>query len=185
MKKWREIPVRLFDVIKFLAKQNLAFHAHIEDNTSSNRGNSLALVHLLAKYDPVLRKHLVKIKISQKDSVNYLSTITRNKFIAIVGNLLRQQIISRVQKVEYSSIIFDSTPQDLTNQVARYVKIEKQNVEVVESFIDFIETKSKTTEDISDMILKKLEDDGLHMMNCRGRAYDTTALMTGKHTGVQ
>ncbi|GFW56400.1 hypothetical protein TNCV_2089071 [Trichonephila clavipes] len=36
--------------------------------------------------------------------------------------------------------------------LARYVMIENQGVRVEESFIDFIETKNKTAEGISDMI---------------------------------
>lgn len=40
-KKWQEILTRMFDIIKFLAKQNLAFRGHTEDDTSINRGNFL------------------------------------------------------------------------------------------------------------------------------------------------
>ncbi|GFS59101.1 hypothetical protein TNCV_69861 [Trichonephila clavipes] len=63
--------------------------------------------------------------------------------------------------------------------------IENQKVRVEESFIDFIETKNKTTEGISDMIESKLKADGLDIMNCRGQAYDNAATMAGCHTGVQ
>lgn len=86
-------------------------------------------------------------------------------------------------------MVFDSTPaispKDQTSQVLRYVVIENQEVRVEESFIDFIETKSKTAGGISDMIVSKLKADGLDIMNCRKQAYDDAATMAGRHTGVQ
>ncbi|GFY36516.1 hypothetical protein TNCV_27221 [Trichonephila clavipes] len=69
--------------------------------------------------------------------------------------------------------------------LARYVRIGKQEVRVEELFIDFIKTKNKTAEGISDMIVSKLKADGLDIMNCKGQAYDNTATMAGCHTGVQ
>ncbi|GFY78765.1 hypothetical protein TNIN_293471 [Trichonephila inaurata madagascariensis] len=63
--------------------------------------------------------------------------------------------------------------------------IEKQKVRVEESFIDFIETKNKTAEVISDMKVSKLKADGLDIMNSRGQAYDNTATIAACHTGAQ
>ncbi|KAH9638834.1 hypothetical protein HF086_012787 [Spodoptera exigua] len=179
----------MFDIIKFLAKQNLALRGHIENDTSTNRGNFLELVHLIAKYDPVLREHLVRSKMCGKISIPYMSPQIQNEFIAILGNNVRQHIIGQIKKAKYYSIIFDSTPdlshKDQTSQVLRYVVIENEEVNVVESFIDFIETKDKTAEGISNMILNKLQTDDLDISNCRGQAYDNAAVMAGKHSGVQ
>lgn len=188
-KKWHEILTRMFDIIQFLAKQNLALRGHREDDTSTNIGNFLELVHLLAKYDPVLREHLVRIKMGQNMSLTYMSPEIQNELIEILGKKLRQVILARVQKAKYYCMTFDSTPgishKDQTSQVLRYVMIENQEVRVEESFIDFIETRSKTKEGISDMIVSKLKADGLDIINCRGQAYDNAATMAGCHTGVQ
>ncbi|GFU46610.1 hypothetical protein TNCV_1546291 [Trichonephila clavipes] len=46
----------------------------------------------------------------------------------------------------------DTSHKDQTSQVVRYVMIENQEVRVEEYFIDFIETKNKTAEGISNMI---------------------------------
>lgn len=55
----------------------------------------------------------------------------------------------------------------------------------MESFIDFIETKGETAEEITQLILNKIESDGLDIQNCRGQSYDNAAVMAGRHTGVQ
>ena len=61
--KWRDILHRLLDIILFLAHQNLAFRRHYEESSSLNRGNSLKLVELLSRYDPILKEHMHKIDI--------------------------------------------------------------------------------------------------------------------------
>ncbi|GFV86578.1 probable ATP-dependent RNA helicase DDX20 [Trichonephila clavipes] len=138
----------------FLAKQNLALCGHREDDPSTNRGNFLELVHLLAKYDPVLREHLVRIKMGQNSSLTYMSPQIQNEFIEILGNKVCQVIVAHVQKAKYYSMIFDSISytsyEDQTSRIERCVMIENQEVRVEESFIDFIEKKNKTAEGISD-----------------------------------
>ena len=68
IKKWKKILTRILDIIRFLAKQNLAFRGHRESvhqeniDLMENRGHFLELVDLLAKYGPVFREHVVKIK---------------------------------------------------------------------------------------------------------------------------
>ena len=86
-------------------------------------------------------------------------------------------------------MIIDSTPDlshiDQTSEVLRYVLIEGSSVNVVESFVDFKEMKVKMAEYISDMILEKVNEQGIDIANCRGQAYDNASTMSGKHNGVQ
>lgn len=196
IKKWKEILTRILDIIRLLAKQNLAFRGHRESvhqeddiNSMGNRGNFLELVDLLAKYDPVLREHVVKIRMGNKYSISYLSPKIQNEFIELLGGAVRKKILDQIKQAKYFCMIFDSTPdishKDQTCQIIRYVVIDRSEVKVVESFIDFVETKGKTAEEITNMILMKLENDGLDIKNCRGQAYDNAAVMAGKHSGVQ
>jgi len=56
---------------------------------------------------------------------------------------------------------FDSNPdvshKDHTSQILHYVMIDVDKVKVVESFVNFIATKGKSAENISTIILEKLE----------------------------
>jgi len=58
---------------------------------------------------------------------------------------------------------FNSTPdvshKDQTRQILHYVMIDEDKVKVVKSFVNFIETNGKGAENISIMILEKLEKD--------------------------
>ena len=193
-KKWREILARLLDVVRFLAKQNLALRGHREDihndeGGQENRGNFLELVHLLAKYDPVLREHLVTVKLGKKIATSYLSPEVQNEFVSILAEQVRKKIIDQVKESKYFCIIFDSTPdvshKDQMSEVLRYVKMDENEVKVEESFLRFIETKGKSAEEISGLILRELENDGIQIGDCRGQVFDNAAVMAGHRSGVQ
>ena len=69
-------------------------------------------------------------------------------------------------------MLFDSTPDishtDQMTQIIRYVVIQEGTVQILESFIDLIPLKGKTSEDITKMILQELDNDGLNINDCRG-----------------
>ena len=180
-KKWRQILYRLLDIIKFLAKQNLAFRGHretLEESAEINSGNFLELVKLLSKYDPVLREHVLRVTLGKPHSLSYLTPQIQNEFVNCLGDLVRTKIIEQVKNSKYYCIIFDSTPdishKDQLSQVIRYVKMDDNDVKVEESFLRFIEMKGKTAEQITEQILKQLEEDGLQI-----------AVMAGHRSGVQ
>ena len=111
LKKWKKIILtRILDIIRFLVKQNLAFRGHRESvhqeniDLMENRGNFLELVDLLAKYDPVLREHVVKIKMGNKYSISYLSPKIQNEFIELLGGAVRKTIMDNIKQAKYFCI---------------------------------------------------------------------------------
>lgn len=191
-KKWRNILHRLFDVTLFLAQQNLAFRGHREDVSSENRGNFLELVKLLAKYDPVLREHCLKLEETaggSKRVPSYLSKGIQNEFIFCLGEHVKKKIIADIKKAKYYGIILDSTPDesrtDQMSKIIRYVHVEDDNVEVRESFLGFFLMSGKSADDMSKDIQQELEKDGLDIKLCRAQGYDNAASMSGVHGGVQ
>ena len=109
--KWQDILHRLLDITLFLAKQNLAFRGHREDEMSLNRGNFLETVYLVSKYDSVLNEHLVELeKRAGKLSASYLSPKTQNEFISVLANHVKQKLITEIKSAKYYEIMFDSTP---------------------------------------------------------------------------
>lgn len=87
---------------KISCQTKLPLHGQIENDTSINRGNCLELVHLIAKYDPVLREYLVRSKMCVKISI-------QNELIAILGNNLRHHIITQIKKPSIIRLYFEST----------------------------------------------------------------------------
>lgn len=188
-KKWYDMLLRLFDITLFLAKQNLAFRGHREQENASNKGNFLELVELLSRYDPILKEHLTKLKHCSSWQVSYLSPEIQNEFIDILGNHVKGKILSDIRSSKYFGIMFDSTPDashdDQMSEVIRYVMIKDGIVEVKESFVGFFTLTGKKADDLSKDILRQLENDGLDFMKCRSQGYDNAATMSGPRGGVQ
>lgn len=71
------------------------------------------------------------------------------------------------------------------SQIIRYVEIINGKSFIRESFIDFIITKEKTGQGLTNEIINKLKSDGLKIQDCRGQGFDNGANMAGRYNGVQ
>ena len=74
----------------------------------SNNENFLGLIELLSHWDPILKKHMLKVEESQKKGerlqVHYLSNESQNKFIAECFDLVKQHILEERQSAKYYSM---------------------------------------------------------------------------------
>ena len=125
--KWKGILESVVDVILFLSKQNLPFRGHREAFESSNQGNFLETVKLLAKYSPVFSRHLSDIRISKKMTTIYLSPTIQNELVLLLSNKVKNIILQDVREAKYFAIMCDSTPDtshtDQMTLIATYVTI--------------------------------------------------------------
>ena len=129
-KKWRNILHKLLDITLFLAKQNLTFHGHKENEFSLNRENFLKIVEMFSKRDPLLKEHLTRLKrnaCTVKASVSYLLSETQNEFINVLANHEEKILVMDIKAAKHFGIMFDSASDishtDQMYEVIRYVKI--------------------------------------------------------------
>lgn len=57
--------------------------------------------------------------------------------------------------------------------------------EIQEYFLDFISVQSTTGLNLSNILIDKLNEYGIDIMNCRGQAYENGSNMVSKYKGVQ
>lgn len=172
----------------FLARQNIAFtgtSSNIHDESGKN-GNFQQLVHTVAEFDLVLKEHL-----ERNQKFHYMSPQTQNELIDIIGKKIQTEILNRIKKSKYFSIILDSTP-DITrleqmSLVVRYVHSNEstQRYEVNESFIKFLNIVDKTGMGIAEAAIAELISFNLDLDDLRGQGYDNGASMKGRNIGVQ
>lgn len=183
--RWRHILRAILDSIMFCAKNNLALRGSDTKIDSKGTGVFLDLIKLLGKYDKTLEDFIEGHK---KGSVNYLSPEIQNEFIGLLGQTVRNEILSRIRKSKYYSLLFDCTPDVSHNEqmteIIRYVQIDDGKVSIQESFIDFICTEEKTGEGLSSDINKKLEKDKLDIQ-MQGAKDMITDLICREYKGVQ
>ena len=59
---WEKVLVRIITIIKYISKNNLAFHGTNEKIYQKGNGNFLSLIELLVEFDPVMQEHVKCIK---------------------------------------------------------------------------------------------------------------------------
>uniref|UniRef100_H3ACY8 HAT C-terminal dimerisation domain-containing protein n=1 Tax=Latimeria chalumnae TaxID=7897 RepID=H3ACY8_LATCH len=146
--KWRTILKIILDAVIFCAKNNLALRGSSDIIGQSNSGAFLNLLEMISHYNPELAVHISNHK---KGRVSYFSPAIQNEFINLLGNTVRQELISRIKETKYYSIIFDCTLDTAHNEIIRCVRIVDGQCSVEESFIDFINTTEKTGSGLASM----------------------------------
>ena len=150
----------------------------------------LNVVEVISHYHTIIADHIKHVKENKGvPKVTYLSPETQNEVIEILRSKVKTEILTRIKRAKYYSIMFDATPdtshKEQVTQLIRYVQIVDGKCEIAESFIDFVETEEKTGAGLAGEIMQKLEQDGLPLAECRGQCYDNGANMAGVYKGVQ
>ncbi|XP_065658447.1 uncharacterized protein LOC136082958 [Hydra vulgaris] len=144
MKKWRDILKVIVDAILFCAKNNLALRGSTEVIGEQNNGIFLNLIELISHYYPLVAEHVASIK-AKKTTTSYFSPRIQNELIELLGQKVRNEILSNAREAKYYSVLFDCTPdashKEQMTQIIRYVHITEETCTIEESFVDFIESK--------------------------------------------
>lgn len=94
----------LVDIALYLVQQDGAFKGHDESSTSSNKGNFLELVQLIAKYDSTIKTHLDDFNVIQsqqkKTQTSLLSHMTQNDIINALATYVRRAILKEMGGVK-------------------------------------------------------------------------------------
>jgi len=205
LKQVKENRSRLKPIIEsfiFLGRQNIALRGHrddgsindLSDNPLENEGNFRELLKFkILSGDIALENHLK----NAEATATYISKTTQNTLISIIGNIILKNILNKINKAKYFSVIFDeTTDKSKTSQlviVLRYVYDKTIN----EDFIRFIDchkdnydqssvnTEPKMTgEIIGKTVINILEHLALPMNNCVGITTDGCSVMQSEKCGA-
>lgn len=169
----------IFRAICFLGRQGLALRGHDESETSANRGNLVELMEEMSKGDEKLKAKL------QRRYGHYCSHQYQNDAVTLIGNALRQDIISEVKSANYFAILVDET-KDVSRKeqlaiLLRYIS----NGKVVERPIGCYHMHKLDAESLSTSICETIEKLGVDSMLCIAQCYDGASVMSGEFNGVQ
>ena len=101
----RHIVGVIFDIVRHLAKQNVAFRGHDETSSSKNKGNFFWEIYFLFKYHQPLKDWIDK----HPQNVSYLSHVSQNEMLVICSSPTANAICNEVHTAKYFSIECDVT----------------------------------------------------------------------------
>ncbi|XP_065675871.1 uncharacterized protein LOC136092079 [Hydra vulgaris] len=107
-KHWWHVLERLFSIIRFHGSQNVALRGTSDKLYDDNNGCFLKIMELLAKFDPVMKEHIRRIK-SKEIYSQYLGKNVQNKIIQILSEAVKEKIVVDLKASKYYSIIVDCT----------------------------------------------------------------------------
>jgi len=78
---WKNVLLRVVEVVKFLSSRGLPFHGENEILGSTNNGNFLGCIEFLCKFYPFIAGHVARFGNKGKGVPSYLSSTTVDEFL--------------------------------------------------------------------------------------------------------
>ncbi|XP_015377845.1 PREDICTED: uncharacterized protein LOC107172083 [Diuraphis noxia] len=117
----------------------------------------------------------------------YTSPLIQNEIINIFGELIQSEIIKKISKSNYFSVLaVETTDIAQIEQFSICIRyFEEELVVLREDFLTFVPVHDVTGLGLATVLLNTLKELGLDLDKLRGQGYDGAATMSGNFRGVQ
>ena len=169
-------------VVVLCARQGIALRGHDESSTSSNKGNFIEIVELLASVMPELERKFRSLP----NNAKYTSKVVQNDLLKAAADVVLKTITDEVKDSEGYAVIADEA-RDISKveQLALCLRYVNKKLEIKEHFVGFSELSDIDAKALAEKIAERLQVLGLDVQLCVAQCYDGASVMSGQVAGVQ
>lgn len=115
----------------------------------------------------------------------YTSPTIQNELISIIGEQLRESIVSEIPAPYFSLLANEVTDVANTEQLSLVIRFVDSDENIHEDFLGFNSLQRITEEAIAQSILHTLPQWNLDIKNCQGQGYNGASNMASSRRGTQ
>lgn len=165
------------------ARQDIGLRGHREHEGSSNKGNFLEILDLVASENSFLKKRMQ----DAPQNAKYVSKSTQNELLHAAAKVIIEGITDEIKRAHFFSLIADETRDvsrvEQLSLCFRYVHPEDHTVK--ERFLGFTDCSQLDAVALATQIIGEVVQLGLNIKDCVAQCYDGAAVMSGHLSGVQ
>lgn len=167
------------EVLLLCAQQDIGLRGHRESQSSSNKGNFLEILHLVAQHDATVKDRLL---CGPRNAV-YTSPDIQNLLVNVMAGMVRENICNAIREAGVFSLLANKT-RDVSKQgqlavVLRYVD------DTAVRFLTYKPATNLTAESLAAYLIETLSEYKLNSENIVSQGYDGASVMSGRWSRVQ
>ncbi|CAI0435348.1 unnamed protein product [Linum tenue] len=169
-------------IARLLALQGVAFRGHDETEESSNRGNFIEFLQLLADHN----EEIGRVALDKAPPyAKYISHEIQKQILHVLAKKVRNHIFEEVGNYKYSIIVDEASDESSHEQMAIVLRFVDANGLIQERFFDIVHVENTTSKTLYTAIRSILSFYKFPIQNLRGQGYDGASNMRGEWNGLQ
>ncbi|KAL5701486.1 hypothetical protein ACHQM5_026814 [Ranunculus cassubicifolius] len=153
------------DVVRWLTFQGCAFRGRDEGIDSSNRGNVIEMIKLLASYNNEVAATVLE---NAPHNATYSSPMSQKELLHVLADKTQEYIRQEISDGKFCILVDESRDESKREQMVIVLRFVDKDGFVQERFFDIV-----------------LSRHNLSVQNIRGQGYDGASNMRGQWSGLQ
>ncbi|XP_073059694.1 uncharacterized protein [Primulina eburnea] len=166
---------------RLLALQGVPFRGHDESSNSSNRGNFLEFLDIVALYNDELSCAIEKAPKNAKYTCHDIQKQILHMFSIRMKNIIREEIAGS----KYCIVVDEARDESKREQLSIVLRFVDRDGCIQERFFGLVHVSDTTALTLKNAIYSSLAHYNLDVQNIRGQGYDGASNMRGEFNGLQ
>uniref|UniRef100_A0ACD5WQZ9 Uncharacterized protein n=1 Tax=Avena sativa TaxID=4498 RepID=A0ACD5WQZ9_AVESA len=170
------------DVLRWLAFQACSFRGHDESVGSTNQGNFLEMVKLIASYDDEIGAIVLG---NTPHNAKYTSPTIQKEIMHIIASNVQREIRKEIGDAKFCLLVDESRDESRREKMVVVIRFVDKNGFTRERFLDIVYVLDTSSATLKHSLSFVLAQHQLDVSKLHGQGYDGASNMRGEWNGLQ